>query len=115
LTLLARYLWYRRGGCSHDLASERVLHPSAGELRLCGDPFGAGEWPSVDDTFRFRLRLETSLRSASAPVAPTRVDAEGEAVWLQKYLTERLGGRDAYGARVEVQNAIRPFRRPGTR
>jgi hypothetical protein len=108
LTLLARYLWYRRGGCTHDEASHKILRADDREVRICGDPFRPHTLPSVAETFAFRMHLEAMYRDRPASASQSsHVDPEGEAVWLQQYVSERLAGRDAFGARTAVLNRIR--------
>jgi hypothetical protein len=107
LTLLTRYIWYRRGGCAHDEAAGKALHPVPGEARICGDPEYERRMPSVADTFAFRMMMVPVLQQREGEGTwNSRVDPEGEAVWLLRYISERMAGRDAYGARVEVINAI---------
>lgn len=108
LALLRRYAWYRTGGCDHAAALEKAFSVVAGDVRICGDPFRRQSIPSVVEVFEVRRQMDTRLPARATPAAsPTYVDAEGEAVWFHRYLAERLAGRDAYGARVAVLNAIR--------
>lgn len=108
LTLLTRYLWYRLGRCSHEKASYLLLNASHETLHTCGDSLGGGNLPPVSETFAFRTMMEGAFRQRRGGESSTsHVDAEGEAVWLHKYVSERLAGRDAYGARIEVLNTIR--------
>ncbi len=115
-TALTRYLWYRRTRCEQNEAAEKILRTVRGqqELRLCGDPAALQPMPPPDQTFAFWKQLESMYQSRSGgPTSTTHVDSEGEAVWLHRYIDERFRGRDAYGARVEVLNAIRAMPPPG--
>jgi hypothetical protein len=108
LTALMRYLWYGLGGCDRASAQAKLLDPRPGEIRICGDPFRGRVLPTLEDTFAARMQLESRfVRRQSSGTWTTHVDAEGEAAWIHRYVTERLDGRDAYGARVAVLNAIR--------
>jgi hypothetical protein len=107
LTMLARYLWYRRGGCAHDQASDRILRPDAHAVRICGDPFNGRSLPPVADTFSFRKQLDAAGRNRQAPDTwSSHIDPEGEAVWIQEYVSERLAGQDPYRARAAVVSRI---------
>ncbi|MEO7133735.1 MAG: DUF6311 domain-containing protein [Vicinamibacterales bacterium] len=108
ITTLMRYFWYRLGGCSQAETVDKLLRERPHDLRICGDPFRGKSLPTIEETHQIRLLLEKHYQQqqASEP-SSSHVDAEGEAVWFHRYVRERLDGRDAYGARVEVLNAIR--------
>jgi hypothetical protein len=108
VTMMMRYLWYRRGGCSAEDAAEKVFEHGDRLLRMCGDPFHGRMRASADEAFAFRQRLEAAYRRRPASeMRTTYVDPEGEAVWLFDYVAERLSGRDATAARELVLARIR--------
>jgi hypothetical protein len=91
------YLRYRLNTCGHEQAVERVRIQIAGGgvPGVCGTPAAASvvEFPSRDQTYGFRLQLEEFYRVDLARAAvKTRVDAEGDVVWIQEYLRYRLNG-----------------------
>jgi hypothetical protein len=109
VTLLARYLWYRRSGCDRSEAASKTAQEARGEklLRICGDPFTVrAPLPLADETLQVWQQIHRMPPPTASNGFTTHVDLEGEVVWLQKYIEERLNGRDAHGARVEVQNRL---------
>jgi hypothetical protein len=110
LDALARYLALRIEGCSNEDAIERTLAIVGGQagIGLCGAPALRHELPPSDETFAFVRRLDASLRTrpGAAPTA-THVDLEGEAVWVQAYLQERLAGIRDTDARQHVLDRVR--------
>jgi hypothetical protein len=108
VTTLMRYLWYGLGGCDRTTAQAKLLRPPPGDLRICGDPFRGRTLPTVEDTFATRMELESGYAQRPSDASwTTHVDPEGEAAWIHRYVNERFLGRDEYGARVAVLNAIR--------
>jgi hypothetical protein len=108
VTALMRYLWYGLGGCDRTTAQAKLLRPRQGELRICGDPFRGRHLPTLEDTFATQMELDARYAQRTSPAAwTTHVDPEGEAVWIRRYVSERLNGRDAFGAREAVLNTIR--------
>jgi hypothetical protein len=110
MAAIGRYLWYRAGGCGDAEAAQRTLREIAGvsEPHLCGDALRPRAVAPATELRAFLERVDETLaarRPASA--ASTHVDPEGEAIWTARYIEERLNGRDALGARVNVLNAIR--------
>jgi hypothetical protein len=107
VALLARYLWYRRGGCQHDEAARKILDAAPG-LRVCGDPFRGGTLPALDDTFAWRRQLDAAYRGRpDFDQHRSHVDLEGEAVWVLQYVAERLSLRDVATAREAVLERVR--------
>jgi hypothetical protein len=111
ITDLIRYFWYRLGGCDPADAKKKLLQPEPDDVRICGDPFRRRELPHVEEAYELRLQLESGYRERSTVGPASHVDPEGEAAWLHRYAYERLNGRDAFGAREAVLNAIRAIAR----
>jgi hypothetical protein len=109
LEALARYLALRVEGCGHDEAAGRTLASAAGApaIGLCGVPAVRHELPPADETFAFYQQLDSALRRRPGAVSTTYVDVEGEAVWLQAYLRERLAGMRDRDARAAVLARVR--------
>jgi hypothetical protein len=110
MAAIGRYLWYRAGGCSDAEAAQRTLREVEGlsELHLCGDGLRPRFVTPAAELGAFWQRVDEMLAARRSPdAASTHVDPEGEAVWTARYIEERLNGRDALGARVNVLNAIR--------
>jgi hypothetical protein len=64
--------------------------------------------PPADETFAFYRQLDAAMwRRPDVAVSTTHVDVEGEAVWLQAYLRERLTGMRDHDARAAVLDRIR--------
>ena len=109
IAAIGRYLWYRAGGCSDAEAAQRTLREIEGisELHLCGDALRPRVVAPATELAAFWQRVDETLAARRpAGAASTHVDPEGEVVWTAKYIEERLNGRDALGARVNVLNAI---------
>jgi hypothetical protein len=95
------YLRYRLGQCTHDVAFDKVERQIVGRQfvgegvpEACGSaPTGAIVFPPRNETYAFRLELERVYRDAlRRPPSDTRVDPEGDVVWIQEYLRYRLTG-----------------------
>ena len=92
---IPEYLRYRLTQCSHDGAIHRVLAQIAGYgvQPGCGGESPDFAFPPRDQTLGFRIELEQVYRvDLGRSPAPTAVDIEGNAVWLQEYLRYRLRG-----------------------
>lgn len=104
------YLMYRVQGCSHEQSVSRI-RIQMGQLGLpgvCGPP-AAGEiaFPPRDQTYRFRLELESIYRNElNRPAVQTFVDPEGDVVWIQEYLRYRLNGCGHETAVGRVMNQV---------
>ena len=90
------YLRYRLGQCNHEVAVDKVGREVRG-LGLpepCGSaPTGAIVFPPRNETYAFRLELERTYRvDLRRSPSDTRVDPEGDVVWIQEYLRYRLNG-----------------------
>jgi hypothetical protein len=110
LEALARYVSLRIEGCGHEEAEGRTLAIVAGKpsIGLCGVPAVRQDMPPADQTYAFNQRLDAALRERPGSVATsTHIDLEGEAVWLQAYLAERLAGVRDREARQRVLDRIR--------
>jgi hypothetical protein len=106
LTMMLRYWWYRTGGCTHEAAVQKTLAPAPDDVRICGQPYRQRRDPSQEELYDLHRRMLETPSSGQHGAWATHVDNEGEVVWTHHYITGRLNGRDAYGARVEVLNAI---------
>jgi hypothetical protein len=105
-----RYLGYRLDGCVHEEAAEKTFRHLRGEreLRVCKNATQRKPLPAASETYDFRRRLESLYASQPAfQTATSYVDLEGEAVWLQEYLRQRLNGRDHSESTEVVLRAIR--------
>jgi hypothetical protein len=104
---LQRYLRYRVHGCAHGEAVSRVFQQleGRGPQPLCASP-ATLQFPPRDETVAFRRVLDTSpyARARASPLSS--VDAEGDAVWVQEYLTQRLSGCAHGDATEAVLNQI---------
>jgi hypothetical protein len=110
LESIVRYLAYRLEGCDHALAERKALRFAAHESdrSLCGVPPVHHQVPPADQTLAFVTRLDDTLRAAhSMPLGRTHIDREGEAVWIQAYVQERVRGLREQDAREKVLTAIR--------
>ena len=105
------YVAYRREGCSHEEAEARMLErlETGRAPALC--PAAAlhpTAMPPADQTLAFTNRAADILRTIpGAADAATHVDPEGEAVWLQVYIEERVRGVREVDARATVLKAVR--------
>jgi hypothetical protein len=101
-----RYLRYRLNGCTHADATDKVFRQQRGEPMppLCVST-GPLTFPPRNETVEFRRQLEAAA-PADAADAPSFVDVEGEAVWLQEYLERRLNGCTHDAATTAVLGAI---------
>jgi hypothetical protein len=89
------YLRYRLGQCSHEVAVDKVQRQIRGQglPEPCGSAGASVAFPPRDQTFAFRLELERVYRSDLRRLpTESRVDAEGDVVWIQEYLRYRLTG-----------------------
>jgi hypothetical protein len=111
VTTIVRYLGYRLDECSHDEAATKTIRQVLGErvLRICKNVVERKQaLPPANETFEFLQRLE-SLNASRSPsrLVSSYVDLEGEAVWLQEYLRQRLSGRDHTESTEVVLRAVR--------
>jgi len=108
---IMRYLGYRLDGCVHEEAAARTLRAERGEreLRICRNIADRGRpLPPTNETFDFRRQLESLYASRpSSPPVSSYVDAEGEAVWLQQYMGQRLSGHEHAESTEVVLRAVR--------
>jgi hypothetical protein len=108
---IVRYLGYRLDGCRHEEAAAKTLREQRGEreLRICRNLADRlRPLPPTNETFDFRRQLESLYASRpSPPPISSYVDAEGEAVWLQEYMRQRLSGREHAESTDVVLRAIR--------
>jgi hypothetical protein len=107
LDTLARYLSYRIEGCEHDeaeLVALAALMPGRAQATLCRRTALTHDVPPADHTFAFHERLND--QRGPATTASSYVDIEGEAVWVQAYVRERLRGAREADARRTVITAI---------
>jgi hypothetical protein len=90
------YLRYRLGQCSHEVAVDKVRRQvrNQGLPEPCGSASrGAAVFPPRNETYSFRLELEDIYRTdLRRQPSDTRVDPEGDVVWIQEYLRYRLSG-----------------------
>jgi hypothetical protein len=91
---IQEYLRYRVNGCLHADAQQKVLDQIDGRpaAPVCGNLSpGVVAFPPRDESFMFRLALETKYRDGlrRGPVS-TFVDIEGSLVWVQEYLRYRV-------------------------
>jgi hypothetical protein len=109
---LAHYIGYRAEGCSHSEAEARALPrlSGAGQPSLCPAMSLYHAMPAADETLAFVRRVDDVLRDRRAPPSTTHVDLEGEAVWLQRYASERMRGAREIDARVRVIDAVKAAR-----
>jgi hypothetical protein len=90
------YLRYRLGQCSHEVALDKVRRQVRGQG--LPEPCGSGQqgaigFPPRNETYDFRLELEEIYRvDLRRQQSDTRVDPEGDVVWIQEYLRYRLNG-----------------------
>ena len=89
------YLRYRLGQCGHEVAVDKVRRQLLGQG--LGDPCGSAPpgavFPPRNETYQFRLALEDMYRvNLRRGASDTRVDPEGDVVWIQEYLRYRLSG-----------------------
>ena len=88
------YLRYRLAQCGHEVAVDKVRRQVRGEglPEPCGSAVTA-VFPPRNETYAFRLALEDMYRvDLRRQASDTRVDPEGDVVWIQEYLRYRLGG-----------------------
>jgi hypothetical protein len=107
---LTRYLADRMEGCTHAEAEGRTLERAAStaEPPRCAVLSIAGELPAADETYAFAQRyVEVRGREPNVSATGTHVDLEGEAVWLQAYISHRLRGVPHSQAIQAVLDAIR--------
>ena len=104
-----RYLAFRVEGCGHAEAGRRALSYVAGkrERELCAPAARDRDFPPLDQTYEFNVKLDQALRERSEPGHTSFVDLEGEAVWLQAYARERATGVTAREARAAVLARVR--------
>jgi hypothetical protein len=90
---LRRYLRYRVHGCDHQDAAGKVFKQFTvgGEQPLCR-PTRVIVFPPRNETVAFRRDLETWSSERGTRGGQSFVDLEGEAVWLQEYLSLRANG-----------------------
>jgi len=91
------YLRFRVNNCPHSEAVMRVFREidGSGLLPLCGPgpPAGTVAFPPRNESFDFRRELEVKYRDElRAAPSQTRVDIEGQVVWMQEYLRYRVNG-----------------------
>jgi hypothetical protein len=104
------YLLFRLTGCDHVTALDKIIRTLAGEHepRACGNPLVVrSPLPGAEDTFAFRRALETHLRALGRPAVATRLDLEGEAVWLHEYARARLDELSDEAAQDRVRKLVR--------
>lgn len=91
---LARYLANRREGCTHEEAEARTLAVAKGqpEAPPCAALSSESSLPAADQTSAFARRYAEVMGSDATP-AGSHVDIEGEAVWVQEYVSQRLAGQ----------------------
>lgn len=92
---ISEYLRYRLNVCTNDQAIERVRIQinGGGVLGVCGTPPSTTvfPFPPRNETLSFRQSLEALYRDElRRGTIQTRVDAEGDVVWIQEYLRYRL-------------------------
>jgi hypothetical protein len=106
---VVRYLSFRVEGCGHDEAEQRALRYLTGtrERKLCAPGSQDRDFPPVDQTYIFNMRLDQAARERQEAGHPTHVDLEGEAVWLQAYARERATGVTPREARATVLARVR--------
>jgi len=115
LEALTTYLAYRSSGCTHPDAEERIIGrlQQEPERGMCVTTAVSPGLPPSDETFVFSSRLRAWFGSRRDQVnASTHVDAEGESVWLQAYLRERLSGKTAEQAKATVLGKITQLASP---
>ena len=116
-TWVRRYLRFRLHGCDHATATAKVFLQidGGGAQPLCQRPLSPVQ-PPRNETTDFRQQLEAKFPSRSSK---SFVDLEGQAVWMQDYLSLRIGNCshrqavDAVMARIdgrEPQVACSPAR-----
>jgi hypothetical protein len=104
------YLIYRLTGCNHIQARDKIARTLAGQLepRACGNPLGPrSALPRPDEVFAFRRDLDAEFRRLGRPEEATRIDLEGEAVWLLEYARARLAGESDEAAQDRVREMVR--------
>jgi hypothetical protein len=107
---IRQYLVYRLTGCDHAQARDKILRTLAGtaEPKACGNPMLPASPPTgPEDTFAFRRDLDARLRALGRPLVATRIDLEGEAVWLHEYARARLAGQSDEAAQDTVRALVR--------
>jgi hypothetical protein len=107
---LARYLADRLDGCTHAEAETRTLAmaTNVAEPAPCAELSGRSSLPAADETHAFARRYaETMGTQSDIAQVGTHVDLEGEAVWLQAYISHRLGGQSHRQATEAVLDTIR--------
>ncbi len=92
---ISEYLRYRLNMCTNDQAIERVRIQinGGGVMGVCGTPPSTTvfPFPPRNETLSFRQSLEALYRDElRRGTIQTRVDAEGDVVWIQEYLRYRL-------------------------
>jgi hypothetical protein len=87
-TWVQRYLRFRLHGCDHAIATEKVFRQIDGEgaQPLCQRPLSA-VMPPWNETVDFRRQLEQRVGGRAFR---SFVDLEGQAVWVQEYLSHRV-------------------------
>jgi hypothetical protein len=89
------YLRYRLSQCNHEVATDKVRRQVRGQglPEPCGTAQATIAFPPRDQTYAFRLELERIYRDdLRRQPSDTRVDPEGDVVWIQEYLRYRLTG-----------------------
>jgi hypothetical protein len=107
---LLLFLAYRMEGCEAREAEERALSRLMGRSAgaFCDAPAVDHTLPPADQTHAFAGALAATLGATpDGGEHLSAVDAEGEAVWLQEYIQERLRGISESDARERVLGRIR--------
>ena len=83
-----RYLRFRIHGCDHQTATAKVFQQIDGEgaQPLCQRPVSA-VMPPWNETTDFRRQLESKFTGRRVD---SYVDAEGQAVWVEEYISHRV-------------------------
>jgi hypothetical protein len=89
------FLRYRMSECRVDQSIGRILAQiqGFGVQPVCGVASATPPFPPRDETYNFRLALETVYRDGLGRLpTPTAVDPEGDVVWITEYIRYRLSG-----------------------